>query len=298
MKTTTQNNSLEVANTINRIKIILEQIDKKAPFNYYFEVDNYNYKYIENVLEHIEGVSESYPTEKALLLFGSVGSGKSDLMRLMLKHNAILKKDKLYFAHAKNYVFDYEVVGADILQAYENDNIIIDEIGLDNETAIHYGNKTNVIQDLILLRYEIWKDKSKKTYFTTNLTPSELKEKYGERVFSRLIEMCTFIKIDYHQDRRAGVRLKNKLNELTLEEKQALEFVKKNIKFHIFERIPLSKKGKESLLNVLRDLYKKYWSVRDLITESNLPQIIKDLEEIPDQEYTINFNEVFKKQQV
>ncbi len=81
-------------------------------------------------------------------------------------------------------------------------DLIIDDLGLENEKYTCYGTETDVmVQHIIPARYSVfprWK-----THFTTNLTKQQLRDRYGERCFSRLNEMCAFISLA-SGDRRMG----------------------------------------------------------------------------------------------
>ena len=76
------------------------------------------------------------------------------------------------------------------IPAHYND-LIIDDLGTEPDGQNIYGTKRTLMQDAICRRYELfprWK-----THFTSNLTKEEIRSRYGERVWSRLQEMCVFI---------------------------------------------------------------------------------------------------------
>ena len=78
-------------------------------------------------------------------------------------------------------------------------DLIIDDLGTEPDGQNLYGTKRTLMQDAICRRYELfprWK-----THFTSNLTKEEILARYGERVWSRLNEMCVFITLA-GQDRR------------------------------------------------------------------------------------------------
>lgn len=81
-------------------------------------------------------------------------------------------------------------------------DLIIDDLGAESEKYTCFGAESDVmVQYIIPARYNVfprWK-----THFTTNLTKDQLKERYGERCFSRLNEMCAFIPLK-SGDRRMG----------------------------------------------------------------------------------------------
>jgi DNA replication protein DnaC len=65
----------------------------------------------------------------------------------------------------------------------------IDDMGREPQEVLHYGNKFYPIADLLERRYA----SQKLTIITTNLTIIEIKERYGERVYDRMREMCKIV---------------------------------------------------------------------------------------------------------
>ena len=65
----------------------------------------------------------------------------------------------------------------------------IDELGEENVDVRRYGNISSPICELIYLRY----DRRLFTVLTTNLTPKEIRERYGDRIADRLNEMAVKI---------------------------------------------------------------------------------------------------------
>ena len=78
-------------------------------------------------------------------------------------------------------------------------DLIIDDIGAEPTEQIVYGTRFNAIADIIERRYLIFPEW--KTHVSTNLTEGQLEERYGERVFSRMNEMCHFVTLT-GKDRR------------------------------------------------------------------------------------------------
>ncbi len=80
-------------------------------------------------------------------------------------------------------------------------DLIIDDIGAEPTEQIVYGTRFNAIADIIERRYLIFPQW--KTHFSTNLTKEQLTDRYGERVFSRMNEMCHFVTLT-GKDRRTN----------------------------------------------------------------------------------------------
>lgn len=154
---------------------------------------------------------ESPTLEKGILLAGNFGVGKTVLMKLFAKN----QRQVFHVYNAKYIADEYEKGGEESIESYlvktknaYNDagcfyqpyaGLCIDDIGTDDK-KINYGNKKNVIGDIIEKRYDkgnvgIW------FHGTTNLTAEQLEKLYGGRVISRLCEMVNFIELG-GKDRR------------------------------------------------------------------------------------------------
>ena len=70
-------------------------------------------------------------------------------------------------------------------------DLIIDDLGAEPRMAVHYGQRSCPLQEMLMRRYVAYPQA--KTYITTNLTMDEIAREYGERVRSRLEEMCDVI---------------------------------------------------------------------------------------------------------
>lgn len=69
--------------------------------------------------------------------------------------------------------------------------LLLDDIGFsgEEETANNYGVKARPVVELLEARY----DRQLATAISTNLTLPQLRDTYGERIYSRLAELCTVV---------------------------------------------------------------------------------------------------------
>ena len=81
-------------------------------------------------------------------------------------------KGKLYQTEPRNYCFD--------------------DLGTENNLK-YFGNECNVMAEILLSRYDLFHSKQLKTHITTNLSASNIEKVYGNRVRSRLREVCNLI---------------------------------------------------------------------------------------------------------
>lgn len=151
--------------------------------------------------------------EKGIFLAGNFGAGKTWMMRLFQQNQrqcyAIKPaKDIASGFRASDEPEEYLAsLVPNVVNAY-NDAMVfyqphlglcIDDIGTE-DIKVNFGNKANVIGDLIEMKY------NERVYglclhATTNLTAEELNQYYGGRVVSRMREIFNFIEFS-GEDRR------------------------------------------------------------------------------------------------
>lgn len=139
---------------------------------------------------------------KGVLLYGVVGCGKS--RRFELVSNLL----DITMRSAKDFGFAWKSCDGDSPEFQEYclagripynvypatyHDLIIDDLGIESEEYNSFGNVADVMQTVIEYRYKVFPQF--KTYFTTNLNDEELKNRYGARCYSRLNEMCAFVKM-------------------------------------------------------------------------------------------------------
>ncbi len=158
---------------------------------------------------------KKYPTKKGFLLMGPSGLGKTHLAigtisELTLHHGVrCIFKDFFYLLSELKQAYSEGVPENEIIQPLtETDVLVIDELGKgrSNEWEL------NILDQLISKRYNA----SKKTLITTNYVTREiagekgetgeiLEARVGERIASRLFEMCEFLHLegrDYRKEKR------------------------------------------------------------------------------------------------
>lgn len=154
---------------------------------------------------------ENPSLSKGLFLTGNFGVGKTWLMRLFQQN----QRQVFFIKNVKEIADEFMEYGEDGMKEYielkknavndtsafyqKHTGICFDDIGTE-DIKNHYGNKKNVIGDLIEKKYSIG---ATGIYFhaTTNLTADQLREFYGHRVVSRMREIFNFVEL-IGQDRR------------------------------------------------------------------------------------------------
>ena len=139
--------------------------------------------------------------EKGILLTGPIGCGKTTLMTLM-KHLAPAD-NKFIVKPCRDISFEFIQDGYQIIHKYsigklyqsEPRTYCFDDLGTENNLK-YFGNECNVMAEILLNRYDLFISKELKTHITTNLSANEIEKQYGNRVRSRLRELCNLIAFD------------------------------------------------------------------------------------------------------
>lgn len=147
-------------------------------------------------------IAEHIAQDKPMIMYGQTGVGKTSIMQSFGRVLSILKNPnhKEFITMRAPQLVDEFKKGVDVNAIYsrplnvglfKNAGLFIDDIGTEEE-GVSYGSKSDVIGDLILAIYARH-DMRDRVSFATNLSAKDLKERYGERVYGRLMEMCTVV---------------------------------------------------------------------------------------------------------
>lgn len=166
---------------------------------YMAEVESRNRVYIDdsNTRNNISRIAIHLvsPKKFGLMLAGTCGNGKTSLLKaiqsatnfLNLKYEVRSDKEEkiaISIIDVKDIIAnckDYQM-----MEVYKKTPYLgIDDMGKEPKEVLDYGNVCNPVIDLIEYR----SDKQLTTFITTNLTPDEFKDKYGERITDRFREM-------------------------------------------------------------------------------------------------------------
>lgn len=169
-----------------------------------------------SLADHLGVINPSL--QKGILLAGSIGVGKTWMMKLFSRNQRQVYAVKAARSIAETFTKQSKEdrdKGADPLKMFYipeklplNDKdmffhthlgLCLDDIGTE-EIGSHFGNRKNVIGDLIERRYELGHG-GIMLHMTTNLTMGQVKEFYGDRIGSRLREIMNIVELK-GEDRR------------------------------------------------------------------------------------------------
>jgi DNA replication protein DnaC len=143
------------------------------------------------IQDHNAGAIIGLDINKGLLLSGPVGCGKTTLMNLMPKSTR--HKIKYEMIPTRNIVNNFNEAGFEMLEKYKDTiDYCFDDLGLE-PTGCHNTKNCNVMEEILLSRYDLFKTKNVKTHITTNLNIEELEARYGSQFTSRLGEMFNLV---------------------------------------------------------------------------------------------------------
>lgn len=143
--------------------------------------------------------------DKGVMLAGNFGVGKTWMMQLFQAN----QRQCFRLRPAKHIADAFGLAGEEtqdeFIKPFRNpfedpdvffqkeSGLCIDDMGTE-DVKNHYGNKKNVVGDLIEIKYAN-KTTGVMLHATTNLTTDQLKEFYGLRVVSRMREIFNFIEL-------------------------------------------------------------------------------------------------------
>jgi len=145
---------------------------------------------------------------KGLLIIGSIGAGKSLMMKVY---------QKLFLGSPRGFKWVNSAILRDMLEeiplieikemygyAYKGD-LYLDDIGVYQARNLKFGNNINIISEILFERYELFVNEGYRTHISTNIplnirdNPNNiptLKILYGDRVYDRINEMCELLTIN------------------------------------------------------------------------------------------------------
>jgi energy-coupling factor transporter ATP-binding protein EcfA2 len=142
---------------------------------------------------------------KGILLSGPVGCGKSALLSLL---DYFFPTEKQYRIKAcREISFELEKDGYSVIARYSKGAMrnlggqiipqiwCFDDLGIDRSVK-YFGTECNVMAEILLSRYDQFVSGGVLTHATTNLSATELEERYGNRVRSRMREMFNLVAFD------------------------------------------------------------------------------------------------------
>lgn len=198
---------------LEMVKKIRVSPDGKEPVEY-FTIDAFNEEIVWQLcLYFSDDIRCTLDRKKGIYLYGGVGCGKTTLMHFF-RHNSV---NSYAVFSVRDISYDYAKNGADSIGKYKGlisstdprvtygqkqIGVCFDDLGTEVDKK-HYGNESNVMAEILLNRYDRIRELQAKTHITSNLNTTQIEERYGMRVRSRLRELVNVVYFeDSAPDRR------------------------------------------------------------------------------------------------
>jgi hypothetical protein len=154
-----------------------------------------------------EAMSKFSEPGKGIGIFGQPGVGKTTIIRFlrMSSDAGYISAKGFEKVTVRDIVTNFKQYGSEVFSRLKLDagsriNICIDDLGRDNGMRMLYGDRVNVLADILESRYDAYIDYGLLTHFTTNFNEEELQKLYDPNGilsnWGRLCEMCNFLVIE------------------------------------------------------------------------------------------------------
>ena len=158
------------------------------------QYDEMTTKNLRLVAETLAGDSHKF----GLLLAGTCGNGKTTTMRAV--QSVVMLLNNTYYNRIGQLIGNRLMEAKEMTQLSDKNGqlniyqttpiLFIDDLGREPTEVMRYGNVTSPITELLEFRY----NQRLTTIVTTNLEPSEIREKYGDRIADRFNEMFVVVR--------------------------------------------------------------------------------------------------------
>jgi hypothetical protein len=140
-------------------------------------------------------------TKPGVMIIGPAGTGKTTIVREIYAYDwGNRTGHKMIQQQVTQRTYPH--LDIDSLSRYP---LFIDELGASGMVINNtYGNLTNPTVEVLTIRYDVfkkpddkvWGPDSKANYFTSNCTPEEIEQLFGDHIWSRIQEMCDVFVVD------------------------------------------------------------------------------------------------------
>lgn len=145
----------------------------------------------EAVVSRLAEILTSPKGRFGVILCGAFGNGKTTMLRALSSTIALCSDCGMWKDRMRLSVVDADIIAerakdqstfADLCKA---ELLGIEDMGTEPAEVLSYGNAIRPMSSLLEKRYVTMKP----TYITTNMTPTEIKDRYGNRLADRFNEM-------------------------------------------------------------------------------------------------------------
>lgn len=142
----------------------------------------------EKVLGYLDKIAEMMTTRSTkcgILLCGNCGNGKTTTMNAFLSVSKYLASPGIDIETTSARRITQIAKDEEVMRSAKGIKVLcIDDIGLEPTEVLDFGNAINPVIEILEQRYR----NQLFTFITTNLTPKQIREKYGDRIADRFNE--------------------------------------------------------------------------------------------------------------
>jgi DNA replication protein DnaC len=191
-------------------KVKDQKIDECVADFYRKEIESTGRQYIDSAyVRSIIGAVVSWVRGdyKCCFFTGGVGLGKTAMLKAIIKlfdmardpiNIPPLKCRALVYYDATELCEKYVTSEDARYESFNCKLLVIDDLGCEPEVSVSFGNKKKPINEILVARYA----SRLPTIISSNITPEEFAERYGNRVADRVNETFQFIEYPPHESFR------------------------------------------------------------------------------------------------
>lgn len=143
--------------------------------------------------------------ERGVFLYGSVGTGKSTICKAIINKWAspsytckfITVPDAIRAIKSGMDKPDSSV-DLEVMKLVQPNLLVLDDIGV--------GDASDFSREQLFAVFEARAHSRKHTWFTTNMDPKQLRAHFHDRIADRLLEFCSWVKVEGESFRRRSFR--------------------------------------------------------------------------------------------
>ena len=151
-----------------------------------FVIDETNKHIVSFMFNWFNNVEFGYNRNAGIFISGTIGAGKSILMRAFLKIVEKYTGFRIFDADCKNFNRQYiEITEEEGIDYFKYRPMYFDDLGREGKQVKVYGTEISPVTDVLFQRY----DTGAYNFATSNYSISDLKKMYGSAIADRLNSM-------------------------------------------------------------------------------------------------------------
>jgi len=148
-------------------------------------------RYINATTENLDknirfAIEQAIAENRSIFIYGSTGTGKTYMLHALAKERGEVDNFPYLLVKFRDHI-QKGTYHFRMNSLTSQDYLFIDDIGAEKTTEF--------VQEFLYLLVDKRYQNMKRTVFATNLDLGEFRNRYGDRILSRLSEMCVFLEL-------------------------------------------------------------------------------------------------------